>query len=176
MNEDFRKKFLSKNVGGADYAEAWEYQCVKELLNIAPDPSALRRALYDTADSFGTNTWSFEIFHTAQIEFPIRFFSCAKSKKVAEFSFARLFNNFTGQFLLDEYSHACATAAELGLSKTPVGIVIKWPHVAGGVILHDYAYDFSSPGVRIFCTEEGYRLTLEPFRQFLKHLPHDAFI
>jgi len=171
---DFRNKFLSRSLKGEELVENWEHTSVRELLRDR-DTSFLKEVYRTSEAMHGVSQLSLQAFAGAFTEFPIFLTAYSNSKKINGLSFAKLFNSFSKHLFLDQYVAAVEAATSLGAATKAVGCVVKWPRVVGGLIVHDYIYDFGADGLRLLYTGDGYRVTVEPFRQFIQALPDDAF-
>lgn len=173
MSEDFRKKFLASNKGGVDDAAFWEHACVKLLLG---DRYSIKKDIQDhCVSAYDTNRLSFSAFYDVLPNFPIKLCIDVRSKKAREITLAKLFSNVESRFFVEAYTSAVEHVDSSADAGKPVGVIVKWPYIDGGMLIHDYPTDPTSKGTRITVSADTVSLTIEPFAQFVRSLSDHNF-
>lgn len=173
MKEDFRKQFLASNKGGVDDAAFWEHECVKLLLG---DRYDIKRDIQAHCnDAYDTNRLSFSAFYDILPNFPIKLCIDVRSKKAREITLAKLFANVESRFFVDAYTSAVEWVDSSIDAGKPAGVIIKWPYIDGGMLVHDYPTDPTSKGTRVIVSADTVSLTIEPFTQFVRSLSDHSF-
>jgi len=127
-------------------------------------------------DSSGESRLSLSMFQYEFPQLPIYLVSHALYRVESDVSIGKVFTCFDKTKLYkayDDYSDVIPDSIE---SCKPYGLVVQWPRMRNGFILHDMPVDVNDGGMRLIYRNEDRCLVLESFDAFLDHLPEIEFI
>lgn len=151
----------------ADYR--WEHRVVSRLLTVL-DVAWKRKELLDAEEeATGESRLSLATFHEAFPDLPFRLLSHALYRIESDVNVAKLLTKFSKTRLMKTYDEYADYLPEDMSEDKAYGLVVPWPYVKNGFILHDMAVDFSSEGTRLVIRDGDRVLILEPFDNFLEH-------
>jgi len=140
-----------------DFAE----EVVKLLLKRYRISKEHRLAMLEESERrFGTRHLSLDLFLKFFPTFPM-VLQCVYIWQIAKrISIADLFGNFGRTPLVQFYEEFYKTAVEDTDSRS-FGLVFNWPHVRGGLVLHNHVIDTRVDGTRLLWTSQNRQLVVE---------------
>ena len=152
----------------------WEYKIVSHLLTSLDLASARYQLLGMQEESTGQSRLTLNCFHCLFPAFPVYLVSQALYKVDQDVKVARLFTRFDKTRLYKAWEDNIERVPER-FEDYSYGLVVQWPYVKNGFILHDATVDLHDRGMRLVFCQEDRRLVLESFDAFLANLPPIEF-
>jgi hypothetical protein len=148
--------------------DSWEHRVVSRLLTFFSSAWRKRELIEYSEERYGEPRLTLEAFHTVFPELPFYLVAHALYKVEEDVSVARLMTKFEKTRLAKVYDEFVDYIPDdIGDSKA-YGLVIKWPYVKNGFILHDMGISAHGTGTRLLVCSETRVLVLESFDSFLE--------
>lgn len=163
---DFRK----------DAAEVFESRMVEFLLVYYKIPTELRRQVRECFVADTGEGYTFAAFHEVFPAYPVFFQTRVAAHLAKDCSLLSLFMDFNSRKIVEVYRQASEHVPPYAEGRSRA-VIFRWPRMSRtGLVLHDRAPKFETPGVRMVwqSTEDDTRLSLEPLPIFLQTLSVDC--
>lgn len=147
----------------------WEEQVVSRLLTVLGLTKLRPQLRQAEAERTGVARLTLVQFFEFVPQFPVFLISSAMYKIAEDATIQRLFQRFEKTRLYQTFDNSVDLLPP-EREDAPYGLVVRWPYLKNGLIIHDASVDMYADGFRMFYYQNRRGLTLEPFDSFLERM------
>ena len=155
--------------------ERFEDRCVRYVLGHYGLASYRKKLIARQRELNGNRNLSFYQFMEEFGDFPV-YLAASKIRNITQdCTIENLFNRFRTRQFVKRYEELAETIPDEHQAK-PFGLIVAWPKLNRGLILHDTVADIQNNGFRMFWRHGRKTLCIESFKKFLEALTWDRQI
>lgn len=148
----------------------WEEQVVSRLLTVFGLTKAKWPMLKAQEEATGVKRLTMLDFYCRFPDFPVFLVASSIYKVDQNVTVQKLFQRFEKTQLYREFENAADLMPEEFADK-PFGVVVRWPYLKNGLVVHDAAVDVVADGMRMLYHKNRRCIVIESFDNLLSGLP-----